>query len=310
MVEKGPLPPIDLRELQEWFAQVITQPIDSMNCIANRAPSGGAIAEEALHYIKPSTTLESFQRIEIYNQQYWWRLLNTLHELFPTLVRLFGYGDFNRQIGFPYLCRFPPKSWSLSYLGCHLPYWVHRYYRGEDKRLCYYASQMDWAYQASFLAPELPCLTLGNGDASHLLAVPLQLQPHLFLFSYRHALFELRDRLLEEEADHWNREGLPKLMEEPRLYYILWRDHDKNVGWHRISYGEWQLLRQFRKTSSLERLIDWIEGQESSFYGQVAEQLRHWTHRWICNGWLGTALECKRQRRPKELAPSLVKLCS
>ena len=34
-----------------------------------------ATAEVAARFIKPNDRLNSFERLQIYNQQYWWRLL-------------------------------------------------------------------------------------------------------------------------------------------------------------------------------------------------------------------------------------------
>src|ERR1700722_17761763 len=94
--------PSKLKNIQTWFAGVITQPIDSSSRINPKAPSGKFIKEEAPSYIRPSLKQESWERIQIYNQQYWWRLFTILHNDFPLLVRLFGYRDFNFKIAVPY----------------------------------------------------------------------------------------------------------------------------------------------------------------------------------------------------------------
>ena len=67
--------PASLKNLQAWFGGVISQPIDVDSKISPVAPSGELIEEEAKHYIIPSKTLTPKDRIEIYNRQYWWRLL-------------------------------------------------------------------------------------------------------------------------------------------------------------------------------------------------------------------------------------------
>jgi hypothetical protein len=39
----------------------------------------------AASYFQPNDRLTSFERLEIYNRQYWFRLLESLHEDFPGL---------------------------------------------------------------------------------------------------------------------------------------------------------------------------------------------------------------------------------
>jgi hypothetical protein len=69
-----------LKELQQWFSSVITSPLDKP-------------IEGAERFVAPSPTLEPNERMRIYNQQYFWRLLNVLHKSYPFLTRLFGYTD-------------------------------------------------------------------------------------------------------------------------------------------------------------------------------------------------------------------------
>ena len=75
----------------EWFASIITQPMDMHDTIHPYSPTGQLIAEESKKYIAPSECLQSHQRIELYNQQYWWRLFNVMQKNFPLVCRIFGY---------------------------------------------------------------------------------------------------------------------------------------------------------------------------------------------------------------------------
>src|SRR5690606_39116743 len=126
-----------LKELQYWFAEIISRPIDMDNKINPITPSGKPIEEEAAKYIIPSSTLTPGQRMEIYNQQFYWRLLDILHETFPLLARLFGYRDFNEKLGFPYISTHLPDHWSLNQLGKRLPRWIEQHYHYMDKELVY-----------------------------------------------------------------------------------------------------------------------------------------------------------------------------
>ena len=152
--------PCSLKITQEWFAHVITTPLYEHDAIQPYTTEGLLVSEEAARYIVPSPTLRPHQRIQIYNQQYWWRLLNTLHINFPLVTRLFGRNAFNEQIAIPYLLRCPPNHWSLSLIGERLPAWISECYEEPDQTLVRHAAELDWAFTASYIAPQLPRLDL------------------------------------------------------------------------------------------------------------------------------------------------------
>ena len=145
--------PNRLKNTQEWFASIITMPIDENSKMNPVSPRGISMKEEAKQYIRPSHALEPHQRIEIYNQQYWWRLLSTLHDIFPFVSRLFGFELFNLTIGMHYLNKYPPIHWSLNDLGTRMPQWVEEEYHEEDRHLILNAVRIDCAYNDSFFMP-------------------------------------------------------------------------------------------------------------------------------------------------------------
>ena len=57
---------------------------------------GSATAEVAAQFIKPNDRLDSFERLQIYNQQYWWRLLGNFAEDFRGLRAVLGERKFDR----------------------------------------------------------------------------------------------------------------------------------------------------------------------------------------------------------------------
>ena len=170
--------PPDLHTIQKWFASIITRPIDCESQINPMAPSGRPISEEARDFISPSPKLSADERIQIYNQQYWWRTLSILHQNFPTLTRLFGYTDFNHSIGMPFLTRYPSRHWSLSLLGNQLSHWIEEDYTAQDKPLIFHTAEVDWAYQTLFFAP--PSIDLP--PSLDLFSKKIDLQSHIKAF--------------------------------------------------------------------------------------------------------------------------------
>lgn len=278
-----PLPPKALKELQYWFAGIISRPIDMDNKINPLTPSGKSIEEEAANYILPSPTLTPGQRMEIYNQQFYWRLLDILHETFPLLVRLFGYRDFNEKLGFPYISTHLPDHWSLNQLGKKLPRWIEQHYHYVDKELVYTAALMDYDYSDCFVAPQYSAITADQLEK--VLEYPLFLQPNVKVYLFDYPFFDFREAMLKEEPEYWEENDFPSLPKET-TGYILWRDCASNVGWIRLDVPEAAALKKFESGISFDALCDWLTEQPQWLADAATAHLQEWTHRWFVNEWL------------------------
>lgn len=281
--------PPDLKSIQEWFAGIIIRPLVEKDHINPIAPNGVVISKDAAKYIAPSPTLRPHQRIEIYNQQYWWRLLDVLQTNFPLVLRLFGYHGFNESIAIPYLTKYPPDHWSLSSFGASLPTWVHEDYAASDKLLVYRAAKLDWYFTSSFLSAQNPALdfdTLSKKDPEALLTTPFKFQPHIYLVDYEYDLPAFRDEMIKEKAEHWEEHPFPDLAKEKHYYFLLFRNHKNNIAWKEIEEDEYLLMQQFAKGSSIQGACDWIEGLEESKQEVIATNLQKWLQDWTRFGWL------------------------
>lgn len=279
-----------LKQTQLWFASIITQPIDEENHIPELAPSGAPIEKEAWDYIRPSHTLRPGQRIELYSQQYWWRLLNILQDVYPLVTRLFGYHDFNSTIGIPYLNKYPPNHWSLNELGEWLPRWVEDDYHASDKKLVLNAAEIDYAYHESFLAKQLKPVDLQDlpnpEDFAYLLSQTLYLQPSLLLFfHFDYDIFTYRLEFLKESPEYWIEHDFP-LLNASQTPYVLFRNPHWNSVWNTISLAEATLLNFFRGGASLDEACQWLEGQDAAISAEAEKNLHSWIQGWIIKKWL------------------------
>lgn len=281
--------PCHLKSTQEWFASIITHPLGKKDTIRSRTPHGNLIAEEAAQYVVPSPRLRPHQRMQIYNQQYWWRLLNTLHANFPLVTRLFGSHAFNEKIGIPYLLKYPPDHWSLHLLGKRLPAWITECYKDRDRSLVLNAAHLDWAFMASLITPQHPFLDLAQilkDNPEGLLSQIFYLQPHIALFTWEYDLLTFRGNFLKQGPDYWVEHRFPSLSKGRNYFFILYRNIQNNLAWREISKGEFILLQRFKLGSSMAEACDYIESQEASLYDFVAENLQKWLQEWTQAGWL------------------------
>ena len=78
---------------------------------------------EAEALIKPNKVLTSFERLEIYNRQYWFRVLSCFAEDFPGLRAIVGTRVFEKLMR-AYLRDCPSRSFTLRNLGSRLEEWL------------------------------------------------------------------------------------------------------------------------------------------------------------------------------------------
>lgn len=284
-----PQAPYQLQKMQEWFGGIITQPLTSNQNIQAITPNGNPIANEAIKFIQKGPVLAPAQRIEIYNQQYWWRLFKTLQENFPLVTRLFSPSSFDCDVVTPYLRDYPPNHWSLSHLGDHLVDWLKKNYNGKDQKLISDATELDWTFNQCFIEIQhspLDLQKLSQLNEEKLLTMTLTLQPSIHLFTWDYDLFTFRQEMLKEEPDYWIDHPFPTLIQDRPFSFVFFRDADLSLYWREISQAELCLLKLFSRGSSLLEACDFLETQAPSIHEEALIHLQKWLRNWAARGWL------------------------
>jgi hypothetical protein len=268
-----------LLEMQNWFAKMITTPLTQEDTIRPLTLNGEHIAIEAIKWIKNSPTLLAYQRLEIYNQQYWWRLLFSLKNDFPFLSRLFTSSEFQDEISVPYLTAHPPSHFSLKEVGKHLSFWIKDHYVSENTFFLSQIAAIDYAYNDAASAKR-------GSDLTHLekelfFTTLFCLAPHVHLFALQGNLFHMRDAMLLQDHAYWYTHKLP-LLEDPKktLYFVLFRSRENSIFYKRLSLSEYTLLSLFKKKSSLSIMINSIDN-EPKLYEGLEDHLSEWISFWI-----------------------------
>ncbi len=252
--------------MQAWFTKQIATPLNDDQTIA-----AINIQEEAPLYIKKSPTLEPHERIEIYNQQYWWRLINTMQEHFPLVLALFGTTPFNEQLAIPFIRKYKPYDWNINLLGEKFPKWIEEAYQENDKALVLNAAKIDWAYISSFLAKDFK-------PSSYDLDEKLVHSPSLFLFEMPYDLFSFRREALKQEADYWLDNPFPTLNKGRPYYFIFYRNQNYDLAWQEVDEAEFRILSLFEKALSLNELCDILE--DHPFQDKAEAKLSAWIQKW------------------------------
>jgi hypothetical protein len=103
---------MNLLELQRRMSQDVMRPLTPDLEMQACTEQGLQTADIAARYIKPNSRLTSFERLEIYNRQYWFRVIAAVEEDFPALNAVLGQEKFDALV-LAYLRENPSISFSL-----------------------------------------------------------------------------------------------------------------------------------------------------------------------------------------------------
>lgn len=138
---------------------------------------------EAPSFIDGDEDLPAVDRVNIYANMYFFRILDSLKEDFPSIVEALGDDGFHDLI-VHYLQAYPPTHYSLRYAGQHFAEFI------EDEKLSNLA-RFEWAQLEAFDAADAAPLTaadLQRIPADQWPALVLKLHPSVQLVDHDHQL--------------------------------------------------------------------------------------------------------------------------
>ncbi len=289
-------PEMNLAELQRQMAAAVMQPLTRDEDMRATAPDGRPMSEVADSFIAPNSKLTSFERLEIYNRQYWYRVLGALAEDFPALRTVVGGRAFE-ALSIAYLTAHPSRSFSLRNLGSKLADWLaaNPQAAGRRHRLALDVARIEWAFVETFDSGERTPLTLdqiATLDGGSRLA----LQPHLQLIPLSYPADDLvlglhnRDKRQTSEAGvkhdetHEAPAKLPKLRR--RSTWLASHRVDFSVFYLRLKREEFLTLAAIRQGLAL------ADALETGFIGsrippaRRPRLVRQWFANWAELGWI------------------------
>lgn len=184
-------PPTSLRELQRRMAVALMHPLTRQETMVVRRRDGIRNQAEAEAMIRPNDRLSSFERLEIYNRQYWFRLYSSFEEDFPGLAAIVGRRRFESLMR-GYLTDCPSTSFTLRNLGSKFEEWLraHTEQIGPNAALALDMVRLEWAHIEAFDEPADPAMTAeelaGIGEATR-----FRLQPYLRLLRLSYPVEDL-----------------------------------------------------------------------------------------------------------------------
>lgn len=283
---ESPIAPASLCRLQEAFGRAIAAPF-----VFDSTPDGqggdyqldiDSYDAELVADIRPRGTTSPHERLGIYNQQYWFRLLSTMQEEYPVTERILGTLEFNKMV-MAYLTRFPPDSYTLTHLSDRLGQFLthqHRWNRGLIRE----SAGLEYLFIRAFDAPERPAFHPSSQTEYHrdeILAQPIGLQPHWFLFEEHWNLVECRQAIKQE--------GVATITPVARHgHWAVYRGPDGPRA-HRLNWLQARLLDALHRGTPLgqacDELVETLDGNDVQ---ELAGNIGTWFARWVAMGWFAS----------------------
>lgn len=294
-----------LLEIQRRMFEVVSTPLTNSENTRPRTLAGNSSRAIADEIIKPNDRLTSIERIELYNRQYWWRILSSFGDDFEGLRSVIGTGKFNR-LALAYLTDHPSRSFTLRNLGSRLESWLrqHPEFTHPRETLALDMARLEWAEIEAFDGSEEPRLTAE--DLSRTSAdSTFQLQPYVRLLDLQYEVDDLllairrqNDSIHDEtsnagaEGRKQHRGGGLRSAKKKPAWLVVHRS-DLMVYFKRVEPEAFALLKLLREGKSLAEAVD-VAFDKSDAESEMAEKTKAWFQSWAQWGWF-----CRPQSNEK-----------
>ena len=293
-----------LLKLQRTMARAVMQPLTASERMQNKAPDGRAMRAYAARFIKPNDRLTSFERLEIYNRQYWFRLLSSMLEDFPGLRSVLGSRRFDAMCK-AYLVDCPSRSFTLRNLGSQLESWLRKNpkWAGAKQTLALDIVRLEWADIEAFDGKAEPALRHENLAGTAGPNLRLRLQPYIQLLSFHYPVDDLllavrkddedtdfASNAFQEKRKRKRVQAVAKL--KPAEIFLVVHRVDFSVYFRRVEREEFAILTALRGGKTLGRAIDASFRKSSMRPEERAASVQQWFQNWATLGWF-----CKPEQK-------------
>ena len=288
-----------LQELQHRMAKAVMQPLTAREQMRRRNSAGQSNEAEAAQFIRPNDRLTSFERLEIYNRQYWFRLFSSFEEDFPGVQAVVGRKQFQGLMR-AYLEAHPSTSFTLRNLGSQLVNWLEENpeWATPHSEMAIEMARLEWAHIEAFDNAIWPTLAV-EARAQIGAESRLTLQPHLRLVEAHYpvddALIAVRNESVSRDTSSNNastghvakRLRTLRAMNREQVYIAVHRFED-SVYYRRLGAEDFRLLLALQQGVELGNAIDLAFDGSSIPENERPAYLQSSFAYWTTMGWFCT----------------------
>ena len=292
----------DLADLQRAMWRVVSRPLTDDSRMQARWSDGRATAKVAGEIAKPNDRLTSFERLEIYNRMYWFRVLDSLYDDCPGLRAVLGDKKFI-ALAEAYLVKYPSGSFTLRNLPSRLAKFIReepRYTRPHTA-LCHDVARFEWARVEVFDTATRPVFTvddLKDVPPARQGRLRLALQPYLQLLELDYPVDEFILAVKAREAEllrgdasqaptglRRRRQRRTRLPAGARTHVAIHR-LDGKIYFKRLEPGAYKILQALRAGRTLEQALALGVPRGVAARAAWAAQVQGWFQNWMELRWL------------------------
>ena len=291
---------MNLASIQKQMTRAVMTPLTPSDNMQRRAPGGGDMRRYAAKFIKPNDRLTSFERLELYNRQYWWRLLASMREDFPGLRAVLGDRRFEAMAQ-AYIVNCPSTSFTLRNLGAKLEAWLrkHKKWAGKNQILALDIVRLEWADIEAFDGKVEPVIqpqdlaSAAGGD------VKLHLQPYVRLVDFKYPVDDLllavrqTDDNNEVASNACSRVRKTAKLRPAEIFLAVHRI-DESVYFRRLAREEFTILTALRAGKTLTQAITAGFRKSAMPAEERTATVQKWFQNWATLGWF-----CKSPQESK-----------
>jgi len=295
---------MSLASIQREMARAVMTPLTPSDHMRTVAPDGRSMRAVARKIIKPNDRLTSFERLEIYNRQYWYRVLSNMQEDFPGLCAILGDRKFVKMSE-AYLVDCPSQSFTLRNLGSRLESWLHKHpkWAGTKQALALDMVRLEWADIEAFDSKAEEPLRAEELRAGADEDLRLRLQPYVRLLALAYPVDDLVLAVKKESDGEFASNAFDERRKkkrvaavarlEPEAIFLAVHRLDYSVYFRRLEREEFLLLKALGDGKTLGAAIGVAFKKSSIPLAERPENIEVWFRNWAALGWF-----CRTNQRP------------
>lgn len=174
----------DVVKLQRLMTHVLVRPLTPESGMQTTWTDGRPMTEVVGEFIKPNDRLTAFERLQLYNRMYWFRLIDAFYDDNPGLRALLGDEKF-LPLCEAYLAKYPSRSFTLRNLSARLVGFIAETPKlsAPHTLLALDIARFEWARTVAFDGEARPVLTPEMITRTSPLKLRLVLQPYISLLA-------------------------------------------------------------------------------------------------------------------------------
>jgi hypothetical protein len=282
----------ELRQFQRMMAAAVLRPLDSQDNLQSKWIDGRPMDAVAAEFIKPNDRLTSFERLQLYNRMYWFRILDAFRDDCPGLLSALGERAFGR-LAQAYLEKRPSRSFTLRNLCSRLSQFIKDdpALTAPRTALCIEISRFEWAQTVAFDGESRPMVSPASLSRTPPSRLRLGLQPYVTLLDLRYPIdtyvirVKKRDALRSEASNTPDSEAgghraiRRARVPRPSRTLVAVHRHENRLYYKRLEPAAFRILAALSAGGTLSRSIA-AAGRRVK-----PAKVQDWFRAWMALGW-------------------------